>query len=63
MINILLKIIKILHKKMLKSITLYWFHNDASSSYLQLKKISLVNRNDKNELTKSIFVVVSKQRR
>ena len=30
MINILLWIIKIMHKQMLKTINLYWFHNDAS---------------------------------
>ena len=30
MINILQEIITILHKKMLKAINLYWFHNNAS---------------------------------
>ena len=29
MINILQKIMKILHEKILKVINLYWFHNDA----------------------------------
>ena len=28
MINILYKMIKILHEKMLNAIYLYWFHND-----------------------------------
>ena len=30
MINILYEMIKILHEKMLNTIYLYWFHNDAS---------------------------------
>ena len=30
MINILFEMIKILHEKMLNTIYLYWFHNDAS---------------------------------
>ena len=29
MINILYEMIKILHKKMLNAICLYWFHNDT----------------------------------
>ena len=29
MINILYKMIKILHEKMLNAIYLYWFHNDT----------------------------------
>ena len=37
MVNILVEIIKILHEKMLKAITLYWFHNDASEKNNSLK--------------------------
>ena len=46
MINILVEIIKILHEKMLKAITLYWFHNDASE-----KNNSLNDRSNEPRIT------------
>ena len=39
MIYILNEIIKILHKKMLKTIYLYWFHNDISEEKKSLMVI------------------------
>ena len=46
MVNILVEIIKILHEKMLKAITLYWFHNDASE-----KNNSLNDRSNEPRIT------------
>ena len=49
MINILQEIIKILHKKMLKAINLYWFHNAESE-----KNNSLNNRPNEPRQNQSV---------
>ena len=54
MINILLWIIKIMHKQMLKTINLYWFHNDASE-----RNNSLNGHSKKPWINEQRFVIAS----